>query len=339
MNANKGLSGLANVGNTCYLNSCMQVISHTTELNDLLSDGTYKNKLNQIPESIILIEWDKLRKMLWAQNCTVAPYGFVKAVQRVAALKKREIFTGYAQNDVGEFLLFIFESFHNALHREVEMQITGSEENPTDKLASICYTMMKNMYKADYSELLNIFYGIHVSEITSMNGGKILSLTPEPFSVLSLPIPSGHLSVQLFDCLDLHCQKEKLEGDNAWYNDVTKLKEPAERSILFWSLPKILIIDLKRWHNHKQKVQTFVNAPLSQVNFSKYVKGYNANSYIYDLYGVCNHSGGVHGGHYTAYIKNENGKWYAFNDTLINEIKEEQVVTQNSYCFFYRKKK
>ena len=28
----KGLTGLANVGNTCYLNSCMQIISHTYEL-------------------------------------------------------------------------------------------------------------------------------------------------------------------------------------------------------------------------------------------------------------------------------------------------------------------
>ena len=32
----KGLTGLANVGNSCYINSCMQLLSHTYELNDFL---------------------------------------------------------------------------------------------------------------------------------------------------------------------------------------------------------------------------------------------------------------------------------------------------------------
>jgi uncharacterized UBP type Zn finger protein len=142
----KGLTGLANIGNTCYLNSCMQVLSHTYELNDFLNPEKYKKKLNQIPDSILLLEWDKLRKLMWSENCTVAPHGFVQAIQKISSIKNKQLFSGFSQNDVSEFLLFIIESFHNSLSREVDMDINGSIKNNTDGLAVKCYEMMKHMY-------------------------------------------------------------------------------------------------------------------------------------------------------------------------------------------------
>ena len=333
----KGLTGLANCGNSCYLNSCLQVLSHTYELNDFLILGDYKNKLNKKPDSVLIIEWDKLRELIWSDNCTIAPWGFLKSVQKVSLLKDRELFSGYAQNDVHEYLLFMIDCFHMSLAREVDMTIKGKIINNTDKLAIKCYEMMKLMYSKEYSEMLNIFYGIHVSEITSIETNKRLSATPEPFSVLDLSVPSDIEQPSLFDCIDLYCRKEKLEGENAWYNDKTHQKEVAERGIIFWSLPNILIIDLKRWGMNGRKINKMVNIPITNVDLSKYVKGYSSDSYKYDLYGICNHHGNSRGGHYTANVKNANGKWYNYNDTNVNEIKEEKLITTEAYCFFYRK--
>lgn len=341
---NRGLSGLANVGNSCYLNSCMQVLSHTYEFNDFLNSGDYKRKLKKVADSIILLEWDKLRELLWSNNCTVAPNGFIKNIRKIAQIKKRDIFTGFDQNDVQEFLLFMIDSFHNALSREVDMVINGKLQNETDKLAVTCYTMMKEMYKKEYSEILNIFYGIHVSEIISNDNNEVLSARPEPFCVLSLSIPNKtnkQTIPTLYDCFDLYCEEEIMSNTNgnAWFNEKTQKKEDVKRKISFWSLPHILIIDLKRWNTFNlHKYQGRIDIPLHNASFSKYVKGYNSESYVYDLYAVCNHGGGAMGGHYTSYIKNANGKWYNFNDTSVNEITENQVISPQAYCLFYRKK-
>ena len=116
-------------------------------------------------------------------------------------------------------------------------------------------------------------------------------------------------------------------------------KQDVNRGIIFWSLPEILIIDLKRWGERGQKIHTLVSAPLNNADFTTFVQGYNKQSYLYDLFGVYNHSGGSLGGHYTACVKNANGKWYTFNDTNVSEITDTDIISKQSYCFFYRKKK
>jgi ubiquitin C-terminal hydrolase len=338
---NKGLTGLANLGNTCFINSCIQILSHTYELNIFLDKETYKKKLNNKYESALLIEWDSLRELMWKENCIISPGKFIKTIQKLAAIKKMDIFTGYAQNDLPEFLLFLIDCFHVSLSREVNMTITGTTMNETDKIAVSCFEMVKKMYTKEYSEIWNMFYGVHVSEIISLETGKTLSSNPEPYFMIDLSIPRNNKSPDLYDCFDLYVKGEKLEGDNAWYNSDTGKKEDVSKKISYWSFPNILVIDLKRFNpmNPMNKDQTLVNFPLENLDLSKYVIGYKKESFVYDLYGIANHYGSTAGGHYTSYVKNANNKWYHFNDTNVTEVENtSELLSTRAYCLFYRKK-
>ena len=336
---NKGLSGLANLGNTCFLNSCMQIISHTYDLNSFLNEEKYKTKVKNKIESVLLLEWDNLRKIMWDTNCVISPGKFVKTVQKVAQIMGLELFTGHSQNDVPEFLLFVIDCFHNSLSREIKMTISGVPQNETDEVAIKCFEMIKKMYSKEYSEVWNLFYAVHVSVITNLDTGKKINVIPEPYFMLDLPIPSNNTSPTLIDCLNSYVEGEVLDGENAFYCEEKKERINIQKKIQFWSFPNILVIDFKRFNNSARKNQVLVTFPLDDLDLSSYVIGYKSESYKYELYGVCNHSGGVMGGHYTAYVKNANGKWYHFNDTSVSEVGlTEQIVSTKAYVLFYKKK-
>ena len=54
---------------------------------------------------------------------------------------------------------------------------------------------------------------------------------------------------------------------------------------------------------------------------------------------VANHSGGLSGGHYWAYTKSTNGRWYNCNDEDNSEITNEGTIVSNSaYVLVYKKR-
>ena len=336
--------GIQNLGNTCFLNACIQILLQTFEL-DVLENQDITTKKDML-EYDFYNEW----KLLLNNNNNssiqvISPISFITTIQQIAQQRNRILFTGFAQNDMSEFLLFFIEMIHTCFSSQIQYSINGTIQNRIDELAIQCYKMKKTYYEKDYSPLIDIFYGISISSILSTNTDSILSSISEPYFILDLPICGN----TIYDCLDQYISPEILENENAWFNEKTHQKEKVLKQMSFWNFPKILIITFKRFSASSSssgeqgggvrlcKRMEFVDFPLYGLDLSKYIKGYNASKYKYDLYGVCNHIGNVVGGHYTSFVKTKENEWFHCNDANIEKVENPlHIITPIAYSLFYR---
>lgn len=154
----------------------------------------------------------------------------------------------------------------------------------------------------------------------------------------------------LQSCLEKFTTKERLGENDEWYSPFSKKHVRAFKEMSIWSLPDILIIQLKRFlyeasamsqrygmGNRREKVTSLVHFPIEGLDMKPYVLGpCEESEAIYDLYAVSNHMGGMGGGHYTAYgLNSRNGKWYEFDDTRTSEVNAQDVITAKAYVLFY----
>jgi ubiquitin carboxyl-terminal hydrolase 8 len=341
MNKGEGKTGLMNIGNTCFLNSCVQIINHIYELNDTYKTTFQKHKKEGTPETEFFKEWISLHDLMWEKNGIICPHRFVQSVHELAVKKNRELFTGFGQNDIHEFIHLFIETIHTSISRKIEIEITGNPTTAMDEMAVKCYNYLQIVYKNEFSEILKLFYGMYMSNITSFDGNTIYSTIPETFFILDLPIP-GEMNAfppskhTIYDCLDIFVKEEIMEGDNAWFNESTGKKENIRKKTAFWNFPKILVISFNRFSPcGRWKRNDMIDSPLVSLDLSPYVCGYNPQKYKYDLFGVCNHFGNRGGGHYTAFVLNYLDEWIHFNDGNI-EMNPSPIVTPASYCLFYR---
>eukprot|EP00347_Sterkiella_histriomuscorum_P020920 403335950 len=167
--------------------------------------------------------------------------------------------------------------------------------------------------------------------------------------------------ITLDTCLKAYSREELLTGQDQWYCKECKEQRDIHKKLELYKLPKILIIQLKRFQSkrgagnskqggfmamamaqvlHQEKVSELVDFPVEGLDLRPFIIDDSTDTPIYyDLYAVSNHYGSLNGGHYTAYAFNSMyNKWFEFNDSHVSQATPQEVVTQGAYLLFYRRR-
>lgn len=338
--ANLGLSGLSNLGNTCYLNSCIQILSHIHELNEYIHLETVNSKLlknKQLTDVVFILEWKDLYDIMWGRNVTITPKRFVNVIQIVSRQKNNQLFSGFEQNDVTEFLYFIFDCFHNGFKSINDTNLLNAQlKYITENYDRDFVKYYTHSFSNNFSIIDHLFCGVYENKVLDIENNKIISKTYESFYMIDIVLNSLNLD----DCIretfrDEHMNKA---NNNQYYDEKSESYKDIIKKTTIIHHPKILFVHLKRWNNNLRKnlrkIEFTSSLDLSHItskNSHKRIK-----QYTYSLLGILNHSGDIFGGHYHSFVKNDNGKWYDYNDTLISGLNENKLVTNKNYVLVYR---
>ncbi|XP_053534175.1 ubiquitin carboxyl-terminal hydrolase 8 [Ictalurus punctatus] len=331
------LTGLRNLGNTCYMNSILQCLSNTPFMAEYFNRNRYQDDINKSNilghKGEVAEEFGAIMKALWSgQFKFISPRDF-----KITIGKINDQFSGYEQQDSQELLLFLMDGLHEDLNKADNRKRWKDEACDTMDDVSAADGAWQKHKLLNESIIVSLFQGQFKSTLQCLTCHH-RSRTFETFMYLSLPLASSY-KCSLQECLKVFSKEEKLTDNNKVFCPHCKAQREFTKKLEIWKVPPILLVHLKRfWYEGrwKQKLQTSVDFPLENLDLSQYVIGPKTSLKRYNLYAVSNHYGGLDGGHYTAYCRNAaRQNWFKFDDHEVSEISTSSVKSSAAYIFFY----
>ncbi|KAJ6864618.1 hypothetical protein NC651_035239 [Populus alba x Populus x berolinensis] len=282
-----GYVGLKNQGATCYMNSLLQTLYHISYFRKAVYHMPTTE--NDMPTGSIPLALQSLFFKLQYNDTSVATKELTKSFGW-------DTYDSFMQHDVQEL--------NRVLCEKLEDKMKGTVVEGT---------------------IQQLFEGHHMNYIECINV-EYKSTRKESFYDLQLDVKGCR---DVYASFDKYVEVERLEGDNKYHAEEHGLQD-AKKGVLFIDFPPVLQLQLKRFEydfmrDTMVKINDRYEFPL-QLDLDrengKYLSPEADRSVrnLYTLHSVLVHSGGVHGGHYYAFIRPTlSDQWFKFDDERVTK--------------------
>ena len=348
-------AGLANLGNTCFLNAVTQCLTHTPPLASFCLAGEHRKARGKSRgggggfDAVYEMGEHICRALGGGEHAdggarrAIAPLALVKNLRSVS-----KTFRKGRQEDAHEFARCVLDAMHK-------------------KCCDVATPRAKEgSRRSETSFVWRAFGGTLRSRITCQTCGRA-SDKFDGFMDLSLDIARAK---SVSHALRSYVATEVLDGANKYKCEMAPNGKAhmtrATKQFTIEKAPLILTVQLKRFEYvpfGRGKLNQFVEYPLvldlsaamSGANESAEgkrrrhgrpnadtpnapVTGHRNSRETYSLFGVVVHSGGsMHSGHYYCYVKGPTGHWYEMDDETVTQCGESTALKQRAYLLFYAK--
>ncbi|EEP81374.1 hypothetical protein UREG_06239 [Uncinocarpus reesii 1704] len=233
----RGVTGLSNLGNTCYMNSALQCVRSVEELTQYFLSNEYKKDLNPsnplAHNGEVAKAYANLLHQMFDENAaaSIAPRNFKHTVSKYGPS-----FSGYGQHDSQEFVLFLLDGLQedlNRIHKKPYIEKPDSTDDMVSDKAALERFADRNweIYKArNDSVITDLFAGMYKSTLVCPVCDKV-SIIFDPFSNLTLQLPIENIWSRKIQYHPARGESIELEVDIDKNASVMALKEYVAKRV------------------------------------------------------------------------------------------------------------
>lgn len=301
-------NGIKNIGNTCYMNSCLQSLANLEEIQKYFCDYSKVESETEIVSLFSKIVCELTQKKESPINTSL-----VRNFKKVIAKEYRQFRTG--QHDAEELMYALLNLLHLALNKKDGKEIRYKYNDEIDKSKNI-ENVLEEYYSHNDSIISKLFTFLWKSTLECQDCKNKRSYVEPSFNYNYI------INEKEKGKFKLESNVEILKGSNQVYCDVCHSKTDHSKTLKVIHYPKIMMITFVRFRG-EVKNESFINFPFDLSLVNK-----NLNS-------VINHMGNTGGGHYTCFANNGLDDWYEYDDDTVTKIDKSKVVSNNAYILFY----